>query len=124
MPGDDSMLYWLAKACTAAREAAGRKQVHVGASADMDQSSVWRFEAGKAWPKNIDKLVNAYADDLDIEPFQLWQAATEMWAAARLSESQQMEEALSGVEDLSRQSQTPPLAVGEAGERPRRARRK
>ena len=78
--GPDEMLYWLAKACKEARMAAGRKLVHVGASANKDQSSVWRFEKGLVWPRDTDVFIAAYADDLDIAPMQLWQMALEMWS--------------------------------------------
>lgn len=74
-----TMSYWLARAAKAAREAADRKQVHVAASANKDQSSIYRFEQGKSWPQDTDLLVAAYADDLDIDPIDLWQAALDMW---------------------------------------------
>lgn len=76
---DDTMLYWLAKAAKGLREAAGRKQVHVAAGADVDQSSVWRFEEKGRWPRDPDKIIRAYADDLDIEPIQIWGEAIRLW---------------------------------------------
>jgi hypothetical protein len=75
----DEMLYWLAKACKEARLAAGRKLVHIGASADKDQTSIWRFEKGLGWPRETDLFIAAYADDLDVTPMQLWLMALEMW---------------------------------------------
>src|SRR5687768_16117767 len=77
----DAMLFWLARACRQARAATGRKQVHVAASADVDQSTVNRFEKGKAWPRNADRLVAAYAADLDIDPIDLWEQALRDWMA-------------------------------------------
>lgn len=62
------MLYWLAQAAKQAREAAGRKQVHVAASANKDQSSIYRFEAAQGWSRDTDLILAAYADDLDIDP--------------------------------------------------------
>lgn len=85
VPNTDAMLHWLAKACADARVASQRKQVHIAAGADLDQSAVWRFEAGKGWPREPDKLIAAYADDLDIDPAQIWEAALEMWKADRAS---------------------------------------
>ena len=79
----DSMLFWLARACKAAREAAGRKQVHVAASANSDQSTIARFEKATAWPRATDQIVAAYADDLDIDPLDLWQEAMRLWADDR-----------------------------------------
>lgn len=75
------MLYWLAHACREARTEAKRKQVHVAASADVDQSTVNRFESGASWPRNADRVVAAYADDLDLEPVDLWRTALKMWEA-------------------------------------------
>lgn len=75
------MLFWLSRACKAAREAAGRKQVHVAASANVDQSTIARFEKQTAWPRHTDRVVAAYADDLDIEGIDLWQEAMRLWIA-------------------------------------------
>lgn len=84
----DSMLLWLARAAVAAREAAGRKQVHIAASANRDQSSIFRFEqAAKAkggWPRDADRIVSAYADDLDIDPIDLWKHALALWEQDRV----------------------------------------
>lgn len=77
------MLFWLSRACRAAREAAGRKQVHVAASADVDQSTIARFEKQTAWPRHTDRVVAAYADDLDIGAIDLWQEAMRLWLAER-----------------------------------------
>lgn len=75
----DSMLFWLSRACTAARKTANRKQVHVAASADVDQSTIARFERAVAWPRHTDRVVAAYADDLDIDAIDLWREALRLW---------------------------------------------
>lgn len=77
----NSMLYWLAEACTRARKAAGRRQVHVAASISKgrDQSTIARFEKHTAWPRDADEIVNAYAEDLDVTPADLWGAALDLW---------------------------------------------
>lgn len=77
----DSMLYWLAEACTRARKTAERRQVHIAASTlkGVDQSTIARFEKHTAWPRNTDAIVQAYADDLDISPLDLWGAALDLW---------------------------------------------
>jgi len=77
-----TMLYWVALACRSARESAGRLQVHIGASANVDQSTINRFEKHIAWPRDADKLVAAYAEDLGIEPIQLWREALRLWQDA------------------------------------------
>lgn len=76
---EDTMLYWLARAAKELRIAAGRKQVHVAASIDKDQSTIWRFEKGEGWPRETDLFVAGYADDLDIEPIDIWARALDMW---------------------------------------------
>lgn len=80
------MLFWLARACTSARKAAGRRQVHVAASANVDQSTIGRFEKGNAWPRHTDRVVAAYADDLDVHPIELWQEALRLWRADKAGE--------------------------------------
>lgn len=75
----DAMLYWLARAAKEAREAAGRKQVHIAAEADRDQSTIYRFEQAAGWPRITDRIVAAYAADLDVEPIDVWEQALRMW---------------------------------------------
>lgn len=73
------MLFWLAQVCRELRSNAKRKQVHVAAGADVDQSTVNRFERAIAWPRNPDRLVHAYADDLGVDPADLWAEALSRW---------------------------------------------
>jgi hypothetical protein len=85
----NAMLPYLARAATEARKAKGRKQVHVAASLDRDQSTVARFEKAArkpleaGWPIDADATVAAYADDLDISPLTIWGRALELWAKAQ-----------------------------------------
>jgi hypothetical protein len=81
VPESESMVYWLAKAAKALREEKGRLQVHIGASASRDQSTIWRFEAGTTWPRDPDRIVEAYADDLHVSQAAIWQRAVELWIA-------------------------------------------
>lgn len=74
------MVYWLAKAARQARQEAGRKQVHIAASIDRDQSMIARFERGSAWPRDVDRIVAGYADDLGITEIALWERALALWA--------------------------------------------
>lgn len=85
----DSMGYWLAMACKQAREAGGRKQVHVAASHvhGVNQSTIARFEDASAWPMNPDMIVAAYAHDLDVRPDELWQEGLNLWARYRAGET-------------------------------------
>lgn len=79
----DAMLYWLARAAKQLREAAGRKTIHIAARANgeeaVDQSTIWRFEQARAWPKKPDEMVQAYAEDLDVDPFLVWEEALRLW---------------------------------------------
>lgn len=74
----------------------------------MDQSAVSRFEHAKGWPRGKDgrgpdQLIAAYADDLDLHPIELWEAALAMWRAS-LSQSQgdPAEDFASAVEEAGR----------------------
>lgn len=74
------MTYWLAQACLMAREEAGKKQSHVAAALDMNQSSVYRFELGGSWVRDADRFVNAYAQVVGLDdPRQIWDRALALW---------------------------------------------
>jgi hypothetical protein len=75
----DTMLYWLGVVCQEQRKERDRLQVHIAASLDRNQSTVARFERGEGWPRDPDLTIAAYADDLDMEPSELWQLALERW---------------------------------------------
>lgn len=77
-----TMVYWLARAASELREEAGRKQVHIAATMSIDQSTIYRFEQGRIWPKRADLVVAAYAEDLEIDDARaIWRRALEMWEA-------------------------------------------
>jgi hypothetical protein len=77
--GHDAMIYWLARAAKEERLKRGRKQVHIAATIDKDQSTVNRFEQGEHWPRDVDELLAGYAEDLDINAQDLWAKALKMW---------------------------------------------
>lgn len=84
VPDENSMLYWLARACTIARESSGRLQVHVAASLDVNQSTIDRFEEGEKWPRSADRTIAGYAEDIStpdhtVEPIELWAEALRLW---------------------------------------------
>lgn len=76
---EGTMTFWLAVAAKELREAAGRLHVHVAASMSKNQSTVYRFEEGNTVPRDLNLFIAAYADDLDIEPMQIWERALELW---------------------------------------------
>lgn len=88
---NEHMLHWLARAAKRLREHAGRKQVHIAAALDRDQSTIYRFEQNGmpdgpffGWPGETDAYIAAYADDLGIQdPKEIWKLALEMWAEGR-----------------------------------------
>jgi hypothetical protein len=82
VPSRDSMLPFLAAAAVELRTAAERKQVHVAASADLDQSTIWRFERGESWPRDPDQIIRAYADDLGVTAEEIWARGLGLWEAA------------------------------------------
>lgn len=83
LPADpDTMLYWLGRTCREARRAQRRKSAHVAASLDVSESTIVRFEGGHGWPRNPDRTVRAYAEDLDLSERELWQTALSAWIAA------------------------------------------
>jgi transcriptional regulator with XRE-family HTH domain len=75
------MSYWLGVAARELREGAHKKHVHVAATADVDQSTIWRFESGKAkgFPRDLDTIIAAYAKTLDINPSEIWALAVGLW---------------------------------------------
>jgi hypothetical protein len=111
VPDRNSMLFWLAEAAKDARLAAKRKQVHVAASAGagVDQSTIARFEKHIAWPRDVDIIVQAYADDLDVAAVELWDQALKKWRAD-----------LAATAEIDAATQ----AIGQAGQRAPRQRRK
>ena len=74
---------YLAQAAREAREAKGRKPYNIASAPPgakgYDPSTVWRFEQAEGWPRNADQMVDLYADDLGIDPIELWSRALELW---------------------------------------------
>lgn len=71
----DPLLDALARICRAARNDVGRKQVHIAARMDIDQSTIARFERAGGWPRNVGSVVSAYAEELGLDQWDLWQQA-------------------------------------------------
>jgi helix-turn-helix protein len=49
----------------------------------VSESTISRFEKGTHWPSDPDAFVVAYADALEVEPVELWAAATARLSANR-----------------------------------------
>lgn len=76
------MIFWVATAAKAARQDAGLRQVHVAAAIDRDQATIFRFERGDAWPRDPDLILHGYELALELDPFDIWQAAVDLWRDA------------------------------------------
>lgn len=72
-----ALLEELAKLAREGRQQSGKKQSHFAAAADVDQSTITRFEQGKAWPRHPERVVAAYAEVLGRDRWELWETALE-----------------------------------------------
>jgi hypothetical protein len=63
------------------RQAEHVKLVRVGAALDKSEGSLSRFESGQVWAE-LDAVVTAYANELGVEPVELWAEAVERWRKA------------------------------------------
>lgn len=115
---EPGMSHWLAEAAKELREKADRKQVHVAAGADVDQSTIFRFETHGTFPRNVDRVIAAYADDLDTTPIAIWTDALRKWEAAILSDRQAVED-----ETEARARQSEQSAGASAPKKPGRSRK-
>lgn len=72
----------LGRACKNARLAAndgrGIKLIHVAAALDRAEATLSNFENGKVQPDNVDRVVLAYAAELEINPLELWADALKL----------------------------------------------
>lgn len=76
------MLGYLVEACRAARQSTNTGQTTIAALLGLNQSSVARFEAGAAWPRDPDHYVAAYAAAGHVGPAAIWQDALNRLTAA------------------------------------------
>lgn len=84
---ENTMLYWLANAARGYRLEADPpvKQVRIAAAADTDQSTVFRFEQSGVWPRDLDVMLAAYAEALDLgDPRAIWDRALASWRTSDL----------------------------------------
>lgn len=78
----DPLLQAIAAVCRKAREDAGVKQVHIASQADVDQSTLARFERAAGWPRNphnVGVIVTAYAEYLGRDARELLKEAVDAW---------------------------------------------
>jgi hypothetical protein len=77
------LLPHLAHVVYACRLAAGATVLDVAHRAGVDASTVYRFERARAWPRDPDTLLCAYAAENDDDPTDLWQQAIDAWRRSR-----------------------------------------
>lgn len=67
----------LSKECREAREESGVRRSALAHAIERGQNVIDRFERGQTWPtgRDIDQLVNAYADLCQIDAYELWARA-------------------------------------------------
>lgn len=75
------VLSQLGLACFRARESAGLRQIDIATVADVTHATVSRFEAGMRAPRDVDRLVLAYAVECGAAPETLWLEAIAEWLA-------------------------------------------
>lgn len=85
----DSPAYWIAEACTRARERAELAPIEVAVAVFnrkgkvVDATTVLRFEKGKRYPDLLDELVEGYARKTGRDAPDLWMDAILLWRQYR-----------------------------------------
>lgn len=73
------MLKQIGIAAREARQDAGISTARIAAEADVSDSSIRRFEAGRTWPKGgPDATIAVYAEQIGMRPIELWRRAVEL----------------------------------------------
>lgn len=75
-----SMLAALAWACRKERRAHRVPRWKIAKKAKVDEATVVRFEQSRAWPRDVEHLVDVYAECTDVGPKDLWEAAFHAWS--------------------------------------------
>jgi transcriptional regulator with XRE-family HTH domain len=87
LPMPSEMLRHLGRVARQRREEADVMLAEVAArfraltSVKKTEGAFSRFERGETQPTYLDQVIDAYAAELDVEPFEIWQAAVEAWRA-------------------------------------------
>lgn len=74
-----ALLDHLGRACRQARIDAGLRQIDIATEAGTTHATISRFEAGKRWPLDPERLVDAYARECAARPRDLWHQAVDNW---------------------------------------------
>lgn len=68
----------LGGACRALRVQRGLSALDIATAAQVNESTISRFERGDGWRRETDRIVAAYAELLEVPADELWRAAFEM----------------------------------------------
>jgi hypothetical protein len=82
MSSVSALLPLLATVARRARAGAGASTTEVALAAHVDPSTVRRFETARAWPRDPDALIGAYARITRRKPRELWREAVDQWNPA------------------------------------------
>jgi hypothetical protein len=75
-----TLLRSLGRVCKTARIAGGKRLPDLVAELHRDQSTLYRFEQGTAWPRDVQGVVDTYARVAGVGgSLELWQAALDDW---------------------------------------------
>jgi hypothetical protein len=77
------MLAHLSAAAGSARREAGCSAAAIAIEAGVDPATVYRFERARAWPRDPDELVAAYARLVGMAPRDLWGEGLARWTARK-----------------------------------------
>jgi transcriptional regulator with XRE-family HTH domain len=77
----ERMLAWLSWAAELIREQAGASQAEVAVAAGLKGTrAIERFEKGKNWPRDLERIVAAYAEVAGLaDTLEPWNVALDLW---------------------------------------------
>lgn len=70
-----TMLQGLAIICAAARTGSNVSTASIAATAKVSEATIRAFERGKAWPRQVEPVVDAYATLTGADVQELWHDA-------------------------------------------------
>lgn len=65
----------LGRTCKQARLDAGLRMIDIATVAGVDQATISLFEGGRGWRRRTDEIVEAYEQECELEPGELWRRA-------------------------------------------------
>lgn len=94
------------------REKQGVLAVEIGARIRHTEGVISRFERGETTPRDLDLMVQGYADELGIAPEEIWRLAIDRWASQPLPQQAAVAAAQRGAQRRrSRQQGDPGVAA-------------